>query len=379
MNAAMTCSVLLLLVPSVSAEEGDPLPARAGDFTLKLEPGIAVPLTEPQSDIFQLGGGQTVKALWALNTLLDIGPSVTYLALPSESALDDFGTAATFGGGIRIKRPHHAPDNDTFYAISPWVDADALYVRTGDLDRPGFAIGAGLSVPVGEARAVWVGPFARYLHILQGERTDFDSNDAKILSVGISLEVGAGVRRERAVGATVAAAEVRTVTVNKEIFVCPDRDEDGVPDSVDQCPDVPGPLENRGCPAYKKVIINQGKLELTEKLYFAWDDSVLQEESFPVLDEVAQALKDNKEFRVQVEGHASSEGTEEHNQTLSEKRAGAVLDYLAAHGVAKARLVSKGFSSSVPIDTNDTSAGRENNRRVEFVVYFIILKDGIKQ
>ncbi len=83
-------------------------------------------------------------------------------------------------------------------------------------------------------------------------------------------------------------------------------------------------------------------------------------------------------FRVQIEGHASSEGGDDHNQTLSEKRAEAVLDYLVAHGIAKERLVSKGFSSSVPVATNLTEAGREQNRRVEFVVHFIILNDGSK-
>jgi hypothetical protein len=53
-----------------------------------------------------------------------------------------------------------------------------------------------------------------------------------------------------------------------------------------------------------------------------------------------------------------------------------VLDYLVTHGIPKERLVSKGFSSSVPLDTNNTVAGRENNRRVEFVVHFNILNDG---
>jgi outer membrane protein OmpA-like peptidoglycan-associated protein len=93
----------------------------------------------------------------------------------------------------------------------------------------------------------------------------------------------------------------------------------------------------------------------------------------PVLDEVAQALKDNKSFRVQIEGHSSSEGGDGHNQTLSEQRAEAVLDYLIGKGIPRERLVSKGFSSSVPIDSNATSAGREANRRVEFVVHFNIL------
>jgi OOP family OmpA-OmpF porin len=137
-------------------------------------------------------------------------------------------------------------------------------------------------------------------------------------------------------------------------------------------------MDNWGCPAYKKIVVRRDKLELKEKLYFAWDQAVLQEVSFPVMDEVVQALNDNKGFRVQVEGHASSEGGDEHNQTLSEQRAEAVLNYLVTHGIDKDRLASKGFGSSVPIDTNETIAGRENNRRVEFEVYFTIRNEGSK-
>jgi len=376
-KATITSVALLLVAPFTQASEAEtsghnPMPAQVGDFALKVEPGVALPLTDPQSDVFKVGGGQTVKALWTLNKYLDVGPSVSFMALPAENALGDFGTAWTFGGGLRVKRPHDVPDHDAFYAISPWADADALYVRTGGLNRAGFAVAAGLSVPIGEARAFWIGPFVRYLHIMQQpERTGFDNHDAKILSLGVSLEVGTGIQRERE---AVAAAEVRTI----ETFLCPDRDKDGIPDNVDRCPDVAGPMDNWGCPTYKKLVIKRDKLELKERIYFAWDQAVLQDVSFPVLDEVVQALKDNKGFRVQVEGHTSSEGSDDHNQTLSEKRAEAVLDYLVAHGIEKERLVPTGFASSVPVDTNATIAGRENNRRVEFVVHFIILNDGSK-
>jgi outer membrane protein OmpA-like peptidoglycan-associated protein len=353
------------------------LPAEPGDFALKVEPGVAIPLTEPQSQIFKTGGGETIKALWTLNRYVDLGPSVTYMALPARASLADQGTAWTFGGSLRVKRPHDVSDGDGFHALSPWFDADALYVRTGQLNRPGFAVAAGLSAPIGQARALWLGPFVRYLQIFDGARAGFDSTDAKILSLGVSLEIGSGVRRQpRAV--VIPAAEVRTVTVNKEILVCPDRDNDQVPDQVDRCPDVAGPMDNWGCPQYKKIVVQRDKLELKEQLYFAWNQATLQEISFPVLDEVVQALKDNKGFRVQVEGHTSSEGGDEHNQTLSEQRAQAVLDYLVAHGIAKDRLVSKGFAATVPIDTNSTVAGRENNRRVDFVVHFLILNDGSK-
>jgi outer membrane protein OmpA-like peptidoglycan-associated protein len=358
------------------ARPGNPLPAEAGDFALKIEPGVAFPLTGPQSRLFETGGAETLKALWALTPYLDLGPSATFLALPSQAGLNDAGTAWTFGGSVRFKRPHNATDDDAAHALSPWVDADALYVRTGGLNRPGLAVAAGLSVPVGAERVFWLGPFVRYLEILQPNRSGYDNHDAKILSVGISLEVGTGIRRQRSIVAAPVMTDARPVT--RDVFVCPDRDRDDVPDRVDRCPDVAGPLDNWGCPAYRKLVVKKDKLELKEKLYFAWNQAVLQEVSFPVLDEVVTALNDNKGFRVQVEGHTSSEGGDDHNQTLSERRAEAVLEYLVAHGIDKQRLVSKGFASSVPIDTNGTAAGRENNRRVEFVVNFMIVNDGSK-
>jgi len=126
---------------------------------------------------------------------------------------------------------------------------------------------------------------------------------------------------------------------------------------------------------YKLLAVKPDRLELKERLYFEWDQAVLMDVSFPVLDEVVQALKDNTDFRVMIEGHASSEGGYDHNMSLSEKLAEAVLAYLASHGIAPERLASKGFSSSVPAASNVTEAGREANRRVEFIVHFAILAD----
>lgn len=380
LKAALTAATMLL-VPLARAEDkpalGKPLPAEAGDFSLKIETGVVIPLTTPQSQLFAVGGAQTVKAFWALTPYLDLGPSVGFMALPTQSTQSNPGTAWMFGASLQLKRPHATPDDDTFFGISPWVDVDAFYVRTGPLNRPGFAAALGASIPIGEKRVFWVGPFARYTHLIQLDRPGYDNHDAKMVTIGLSLEIGSGIERERAV-LVAAPAEVRTVNTKTETFTCPDRDLDGIPDNVDHCPDVAGPMDFWGCPAYQKLVVKKDKLELKEKLYFAWDQAALQDESTPTLDEVVQALKDNKNFKVQVDGHSSSEGSDDHNQTLSEERAAAVLDYLVAHGIAKDRLVSKGFSSSQPRDTNKTAAGRENNRRVEFVVSFIIINDGKK-
>lgn len=357
--------------------EGDsprlPNPTGPGDFAFKIEPGAAMAFTTPQVDKFNLGLGLNLKMLWALSRSISIGPTVGLLALPVPDAGDDPGTAWTAGVGLRLARPHDAQTNSSFAALSPWLDADGLFVRTGPLNRPGFQVGVGLSVPIGASRVVWLGPFVRYVHIMQFRREGFNNNDAKILTAGLSLELGSGVDRPAEVHTEVRReTEIRTVVkeveVTRNVPVCTDRDADGLPDIADNCPDVVGPITNSGCPVYKKIVVKKDKLELKEKIYFDWDKSSIKKVSHPLLDDVVQALQDNHGFKVQIEGHTSSEGEAEHNQELSESRATAVRDYLVSHGVKAERLISKGFGPSQPIDTNATPAGREANRRVEFVV-----------
>jgi outer membrane protein OmpA-like peptidoglycan-associated protein len=374
----VSIAVCFAIAPVARAQEVDAsvqarLPVHAGRFSLKIETGVAIPLTRPQSQIFSVGGSQSIKGLFALTPYLDLGPSATFVGLPAEQSENKGGTAWAFGGSLQLKRPHHAAGN-AFQAISPWVDVDLMYVRTDQLNRAGLAAAVGVSVPLGAARVFWLGPFVRFFEIINAARSGFNDNDARILSVGLSLEVSAPLERPYE---SLPSSEPQVRTVEKEV-PCPDRDGDKIPDNIDRCPEVVGPMDNWGCRQYEKLVVKPDKLELKEKLYFAWDQNTLQPVSFPVLDEVVQALQENKNFRVQVEGHTSSDGTDEHNQRLSEQRAQAVLDYLVTHGVAKERLVSKGFASSVPLDTNTTVAGRESNRRVEFVVNFNIVENGSK-
>jgi len=65
------------------AVEPGPLRTRPGSFALKLEPGLAIPMTDPQSRIYNFGGAFMVKALIAVTPYLDLGPSVSFYALPT--------------------------------------------------------------------------------------------------------------------------------------------------------------------------------------------------------------------------------------------------------------------------------------------------------
>jgi outer membrane protein OmpA-like peptidoglycan-associated protein len=74
------------------------------------------------------------------------------------------------------------------------------------------------------------------------------------------------------------------------------------------------------------------------------------------------------DLRLEIEGHTDSTGTEEYNQLLSEKRAGTVRDYLVDKGVGIDTVIARGLGESDPVASNDSSAGRKLNRRVELIV-----------
>lgn len=149
---------------------------------------------------------------------------------------------------------------------------------------------------------------------------------------------------------------------------CPDQDADGIPDPDDACPTVAGKPENKGCPTYKQVKVTEQKIEISQKIFFAFGTTKILPKSDPLLDEVAQALKDRTGICVRVEGHTDNKGSREQNLVLSEGRAAAVRDYLLVQGIDTARLTAKGYADTLPIDSNGTLEGRENNRRVEFVI-----------
>jgi len=89
---------------------------------------------------------------------------------------------------------------------------------------------------------------------------------------------------------------------------------------------------------------------------------------YPVLDSVAQVLSEFKDTIIKVAGHTDSQGASEYNQTLSEQRASSVKSYLLQRGVASGRVQAVGYGQRYPVDSNATSTGRENNRRVELTL-----------
>lgn len=102
-------------------------------------------------------------------------------------------------------------------------------------------------------------------------------------------------------------------------------------------------------------------------LLFDVGKSALKPGALNVLNRVADQLKVNENVSVTIEGHTDSTGSDDLNMTLSEQRASAVRDYLVRQGVPEGRLSTRGLGETAPVATNDTAAGRQQNRRVELI------------
>ena len=149
---------------------------------------------------------------------------------------------------------------------------------------------------------------------------------------------------------------------------CPytDTDGDGVIDKEDECVNTPGPVENKGCPVVDLEVLKRA----FDNLNFETAKAIILESSFESLEELAQYLVDNPDFRLKIAGHTDSQGDAQKNLILSKKRAEAVRDFLESRGVSKDRMIVQFYGEERPIDTNDTPEGRAKNRRVEMEVIF---------
>jgi OOP family OmpA-OmpF porin len=136
---------------------------------------------------------------------------------------------------------------------------------------------------------------------------------------------------------------------------CADGDNDGVCDADDKCPGTAAgvKVDSVGCP-----------LEQRLKLKFDFDSAELRPESITELERLVKFMGQVPFATALIEGHTDSVGADAYNQSLSDRRAKAVFDYLTSRGVDPARLKSLGKGESEPVADNQTAEGRQENRRV---------------
>ncbi|OAV43391.1 OmpA family protein [Lewinella sp. 4G2] len=97
---------------------------------------------------------------------------------------------------------------------------------------------------------------------------------------------------------------------------------------------------------------------------FEFNSTALTANSRAELDRMAKIMNRYPDTDITIDGHTDSKGSEAYNLELSQKRAAAVADYLAQDGIARRRMITQGFGETRPVATNETDAGRAQNRRV---------------
>lgn len=109
-------------------------------------------------------------------------------------------------------------------------------------------------------------------------------------------------------------------------------------------------------------------LNMPGNVTFATNSAALNANFYEVLNSVALVLNEYQQTVIEVAGHTDSTGTNEYNQTLSQQRADSVAAYLRTRGILADRIITVGMGEERPIASNDTDAGRQQNRRVELTL-----------
>ncbi len=114
--------------------------------------------------------------------------------------------------------------------------------------------------------------------------------------------------------------------------------------------------------------IEVGRSIRLNNIFFDTGKAELRPESGPELDRLVTTLNETPKMVIEVRGHTDNTGSNEINAKLSQDRADAVREYFISKGIEPDRMASKGFGETKPVSTNDTEEGRQQNRRVEFLI-----------
>jgi len=111
------------------------------------------------------------------------------------------------------------------------------------------------------------------------------------------------------------------------------------------------------------------KVTFDSGLLFDFDSAALRSNAQQNLSEFAQSMREYPETNILIVGHTDSKGSESYNQQLSDDRAESAAEYLIRQGLDPGRLTTMGKGESEPVATNETEAGRQQNRRVEVAIF----------
>jgi len=165
-------------------------------------------------------------------------------------------------------------------------------------------------------------------------------------------------------GCTYWSTTIKLTKDNKEIWVYVQPSEDGYDMVIAEKEAMKQDIQIQASEMFD-TLNKEGFIALY--INFDTGKADIKPESYKIIDQIVQMMKDNPDLKISIEGHTDNVGTAQFNQTLSENRAKAVMNAIIAKGIDKSRLSSKGWGATKPIADNKTEEGRAKNRRVEIV------------
>lgn len=294
------------------------------------------PTSAPQRDRFAFGGAAALGAYRTLASALWGGLRVRGgLLLDGDPPTDPLAQDAPYGSLTSVQLAARAfPLARWWNARGPWLEIAGGGAWTGAVLRPGFELGVGYAIPLKEFS---VGPFARYLQVVQPEGRTLDDRDARIALIGIEVLLASGAPAPRPRPAPISLPE--------------------------PAPDAPPPPR----PSPDAADLAAGRLVLDESILFETGEATLTAEGRTRLAGIARALHlDPTWLRLTVEGHADVRGSEAFNQRLSQRRADTVRQNLIGLGLAPERIEAIGYGESRPLSPAQDENAHRSNRRVEF-------------
>jgi OOP family OmpA-OmpF porin len=155
-----------------------------------------------------------------------------------------------------------------------------------------------------------------------------------------------------------------------------DTDLDGVRDAEDVCPEIPGPASNAGCP-FPREEEKRILLAAMTSLKFEFDRARILPVSFPALDDLANFLKQYPMTNLSMSGHTDDRGSDAYNMRLSRARVLAVKKYMLRAGISSRRILLGAFGERVPLvniaglSGESLESARAKNRRVDMSVRYV--------
>lgn len=264
-----------------------------------------------------------------------------------------------------------------FYNWQPYLsvglgnlDIDSRAVANNSTDGTAIDFGAGIKRRISNN------------FLLRGDAKAIKVAGSDDLDYAISLSLGYVFGKKSEAPATVAAASAPLDTDNDGVIDSKDNcantpagrkvnslgcqldaDRDGVVDAQDNCPSTSTNLavDGKGCP-----ILDVSMMRQALEVNFAFDESDIEPGYDSDIRKFAEFMREYSHTSVVIEGHTDSDGPDDYNQGLSERRANAVMnDLVNTYGIDASRLSAVGYGESRPAMNNSSAAGKAENRRIE--------------